>query len=172
MFLSCVAAVVPAPQGWRSPVYAPSRSGRLGKHAAMPAFADAASQPAPLLLQAWPVEGADVHLTDVVAPQLPRGAGLQLPGGQALTLPRAGVAALPAVDQQPQQSASWLATPAESVQLQDAAQMLQQLLASPAGQRLLQQALGRPGSREQSPLAPTSASASQYVPAKTSQHLT
>jgi hypothetical protein len=134
MFLSCVAAVVPAPQGWRSPIYAPSQSGRLGKHAAMPAFADAAVQPAPLLLQARPVEGADLHLTDVAAPQLPRGAGLQLPGGQALALPRAGVAAQPAVDQQPQQSVSQLATPAASVQLQDAAQMLQQLLASPAGQ--------------------------------------
>ncbi len=78
MFLSRVAAVVLAPQGWRSPVYAPSRSSRLGKHAAMPAFVDAAAQPAPLLLHARPVEGADLHLTDVAAPQLPRGAGLQL----------------------------------------------------------------------------------------------
>jgi hypothetical protein len=56
----------------------------------------------------------------------------------------------------------------DSVQLQDAAQMLQQLLASPAGQ----QALGRPGSGEQGPLAPTSAGASQYLPAKILQHVT
>ena len=128
----------------------------------MPAFADAAVMPAPVLLQARPVEGTDLH----------QGAGLQLPGGQALARPRAGVAAPPAVDQQPQQSVSPLATAADSVQLQDAAQMPQQLLASPAGQQLLQQALGRPGGGEQGPPAPTSAGLSQHLLAKTLQHVT
>ena len=165
MLLFCVAAAVPVPQGWRSPFYAPRQSGRLGEHVAVPASASAGAQLAPqtLLLQARPVEGA-VGLSDMAAPQLPCGAGLQLPGGQALALLRPGVAASPSLDQQPQQAVAQLVSPTDSLQPQSAAQLLQQLLASPGGPELLQQALGRPGGGGQGQVAPTSAGASLDVP--------